>query len=163
MSTSSSSVESRLASLGIELPAPAKPVAAYIPARRAGNLLFISGQLPFIPNTETGKPTLMHTGTVPGAVSVEEAIVCARRCVINGLAAARAEMGSLDNIKGVVRVGVWVASEPGFTEHPRVANGASELLVEVFGDAGRHARAAVGSVSLPLGTPVEVEFLFEVG
>jgi len=157
------SVESRLASLGIELPAPAKPVAAYIPARRVGSLLFISGQLPFVPGPDGGKPVLMHRGTVPGAVSVEEAVACARRCVINGLAAARAEVGSLDAIAGVVRVGVWVASEPSFTEQPRVANGASELLVELFGEAGRHARAAVGSVSLPLGTPVEVELLFEVG
>jgi enamine deaminase RidA (YjgF/YER057c/UK114 family) len=104
----------------------------------------------------------MAKGSVPGQVSIEKAQECARHCVLNGLAAAKFELGSLEKIKQVVRVGVFVCSEPGFIEQPKVANGASELLVSIFGDAGRHARAAVGSIALPLGAPVEVEFVFEV-
>jgi enamine deaminase RidA (YjgF/YER057c/UK114 family) len=148
--------ETRLASLGLVLAEPAKPVAAYIPARRAGNLLFIAGQIPL----RAGK--LIAEGPVPSRVSLEEARECARQCVLNGLAAARAAVGSLKAIRQVVRVGVFVCSDAGFTAQPQVANGASELLVEIFGEAGRHARAAVGSIALPLGAPVEVEFLFEV-
>lgn len=147
---------SRLAALGVALPQPAKPVAAYIPAVRTGNLLYISGQVPFRDGA------LVAQGTVPGVVSPETAKACARQCAINALAAAAAELGSIDRIRRVVRLGVWVASEPGFTAQPGVANGASELMVEVFGESGRHARAAVGSIALPLGAPVEVECLFEV-
>ena len=98
-------------------------------------------------------------------MSVEEAVPCARRCAINGLAAAHAYLGNVggvDAIAGVVRVGCWVACEPGFPDQPKVANGASELLIDVFGDAGRHVRAAVGSIALPLNAPVEIEFLFEI-
>lgn len=149
-------IHQRLDELGLILPDPAKPVAAYIPTRLVGNLLYVSGQIP----SRDGR--LIHTGTVPVAVSVEQAQQCARQCVLNGLAAARAALGSLDRIASVVRVGVFVACEAGFAEHPKVANGASDLLVSIFGDAGKHARAAVGSPSLPLGAPVEVEFLFEV-
>lgn len=148
--------ESRLAELGLQLPTPPKPVAAYIPCRRTGNLLFVSGQIPMWGGN------LMAGGPVPSKVSVEKAQECARQCVLNGLAAAKMELGSLEKIKQVVRVGVFVCSDAGFTEQPKVANGASELLVAIFGEAGRHARAAVGSVALPLGAPVEVEFLFEV-
>ncbi len=104
----------------------------------------------------------MATGTVPGEVSVELAKECARQCTLNGLAAAKAALGSLGKIRQVVRVGCFVACEPGFGDHPKIANGASELLVEIFGESGRHARAAVGASSLPLHVPVEVEFLFEV-
>lgn len=146
----------QLAALGIILPQPAKPVAAYVPAVRTANLLYISGQIPMKDGA------LMAKGTVPGAVSEEAARACARQCAINGLAAAAAALGSIDRIRRVVRLGVWVGSEAGFTGQPGVANGASELMVDVFGEAGRHARAAVGSVALPLGAPVEVEFLFEV-
>lgn len=149
----------RLADLGISLTSPARPVAAYIPARRVRNLLYISGQIPLL----DGK--LLATGAVPGQVSVEEAISCARRCAINGLAAAHAYLGAaggVDAIVGVVRVGCWVACEPGFPDQPKIANGASELLIEVFGEAGRHVRAAVGSIALPLNAPVEIEFLFEL-
>jgi len=146
----------RLANLGITLPTPAKPVAAYVPARRAAGLLFISGQLPMA----DGK--LTASGAVPSAVSPEDAKSAARLCAINAIAAAVAEVGSIDRIAGVVRVGVWVASDAGFTGQPGVANGASDLLVQVFGDAGKHARAAVGTNVLPLGTAVEVEVLFEV-
>lgn len=149
--------EQRLAELGIVLPEAPKPVAAYVPAKRAGNLLFTAGQIPM----EAGQ--LIAQGRVPDQVDVETAQRCARQCVLNGLAVARAAVGSLDEIAQVVRVGVFVASAPGFHEQPRVANGASELLVEIFGEAGQHARAAVGSVDLPLGAPVEVELLFEVG
>jgi enamine deaminase RidA (YjgF/YER057c/UK114 family) len=150
------SAESILIAAGLHLPEPAKPVAAYIPSRRAGSMLYISGQIPM----RNGQ--LIASGSVPGRVSVETAQECARQCVLNGLAAVKAAAGSLDAVKQVVRVGVFVCSEPGFTDQPKVANGASELLVQVFGEAGRHARAAVGSVALPLGAPVEVEFLFEL-
>ncbi len=146
----------RLAELGLTLPAAPKPVAAYIPSKRSGNLLYISGQLPMLDGA------LMATGTVPGAVSLEKAQECARQCVLNGLAVAAAAAGSIDNIAQVVRVGGFVASEPGFTEQPKVINGASELLQEIFGEPGRHARAAVGSVGLPLGACVEVELLLEL-
>lgn len=150
------SAESKLIAAGLQLPEPAKPVAAYIPSRRVGSLLYVSGQIPM----RNGQ--LIASGSVPGRVSIETAQECARQCVLNGLAAVKAAAGSLDAVKQVVRVGVFVCSEPGFTDQPKVANGASELLVQVFGDAGRHARAAVGSVALPLGAPVEVEFLFEL-
>lgn len=148
--------EKRLKDLGYTLPEPTKPVAAYIPARRTGNLVYISGQIPIKDGT------LMAQGTVPGTVSPEEAVECAVQCTLNGLAALKAEVGSLEQLKQVVRVGCFVASEPGYHEQPKIANGASELLMAVFGDAGRHARAAVGSVDLPLGVPVEIEFIFEV-
>ena len=148
--------EDRLGELGIVLPEAPKPVAAYVPAKRTGNLLFTAGQIPM----EGGR--LIAQGRVPDQVDVETAQRCARQCVLNGLAVARAAIGSLNDIAQVVRVGVFVASAPGFHEQPRVANGASELLVEIFGEAGQHARAAVGSVDLPLGAPVEVEFVFEV-
>jgi enamine deaminase RidA (YjgF/YER057c/UK114 family) len=149
-------VEGRLAALGIALPQAPRPVAAYIPCRRAGNLVFVSGQVPLA----AGKA--LATGPVPSAVSPEQAQACARQCVLNGLAALKAEIGSLDRVRQVVRVGVFVASDPGFGDQPKIANGASELLVEVFGEAGKHARAAVGCPALPLNVPVEVEFVFEV-
>ncbi len=147
--------ETRLTDLGLTLPAPSKPVAAYIPAKRSGNLLFVSGQVPFL----DGK--LIATGAVPDEVSLELAQRCARQCALNGLAAAKALLSSLDRIVSVVRVGCWVQCRAGWPDQPKVANGASELLQQVFGDAGRHARAAVGSIALPLNAPVEVEFLFE--
>jgi enamine deaminase RidA (YjgF/YER057c/UK114 family) len=148
--------EQTLAALGITLLTPYAPVAAYLPTRRSGNLLFIAGQIPM----RDGK--IMVTGSVPGQVSLEVARECARQCTLNGLAAAKVALGSLSKIRQVVRVGCFVACEAGFADHPKIANGASELLVEIFGESGRHARAAVGSSSLPLNVPVEVEFLFEV-
>lgn len=150
------SAEKRLVELGFTLPTPAAPVAAYIPTRRSGNLLFVSGQIP----VRDGK--IIATGTVPSTVSVESARDCARQCALNGLAAAKAALGSLDRIRQVVRVGCFVACDTGFGDQPKVANAASELLVEVFGEPGRHARAAVGTNALPLNVPVEVEFVFEV-
>ncbi|MGP1272619.1 MAG: RidA family protein [Phycisphaerales bacterium] len=149
-------IEHKLASMGLSLPSVTPPMAAYVPARRAGGLLFVSGQLPIRDGS------LMAKGAVPSAVSEEEAAACARQCALNAIAAGIEAIGPGGSIIGVVRVGCWVASDPGFGGQPAIANGASELLAGVFGDAGRHARAAVGSVALPLRTPVEVEVLFEV-
>ncbi|USN99169.1 MAG: RidA family protein [Phycisphaeraceae bacterium] len=147
----------RLAALGLTLPPPPKPVAAYVPWVRTGRLVFISGQIP----VQAG--ALMASGCIPDPVPVELAVACARQCALNAVAVAAEAAGGLDRIARIVRVGCFVASAPGFTDQPKVANGASELLVELFGDSGRHARAAVGSVALPLGAPVEVEMTVEVG
>ena len=133
-----------------------KPVAAYIPALRSGNHVLTSGQLPM----RDGQ--LMHAGKVGGEVSQEEAVECARQCALNAIAAVRAEVGELSAVKRIVKVVVFVASTPDFTGQPQVANGVSELLGEVFGDAGRHARSAVGVSVLPLDAPVEVELIVEV-
>lgn len=149
--------EETLAKLGYALPTPAKPVAAYVPAVRTGNLVYVAGQLPFV----DGK--LPKTGRLGESVTLEEGQTFARQCVLHALAALKAEISELSRVKRVVRVGAFVASAEGFTDQPKVANGASELLVQVFGDAGRHARAAVGVNVLPLGAPVEVELLVEVG
>ena len=148
--------EDRLAEIGISLPPAVPPVAAYIPVRMAGNLAFVAGQIPM----REGK--LMASGSVPEKVSVEDAAACARQCAINALAALKAELGELSRVKQVVRVGVFVACGAGFTDHPQVANGASELLQQVFGESGKHARAAVGAPSLPRGAPVEVELVCEI-
>jgi enamine deaminase RidA (YjgF/YER057c/UK114 family) len=147
----------RLADLGIGLPEAPKPVAAYIPAVRTGDLVFTAGQVPL----DGGK--LLATGPVPSAVGVEAAAAAARQCALNGLAVVAAQLdGDLDRVRRVVRLGVFVCSDPGFDQQPVVANGASELMEQVFGDAGRHARSAVGSVALPLGASVEVDMVFEV-
>jgi enamine deaminase RidA (YjgF/YER057c/UK114 family) len=149
-------IELRLAELGILLPPAPRPVAAYVPAVRAGGLVFVSGQIPL----RDGQ--LMARGPVPSAVSPEAAAAAARQCALNGLSVlAEALAGDLDRVRRIVRLGVFVASDPGFEGQPQVANGASTLLAEVFGEAGRHARAAVGSVSLPLGATVEVEMVVE--
>jgi enamine deaminase RidA (YjgF/YER057c/UK114 family) len=148
--------EETLAKLGHTLPVAPKPVAAYVPAVRTGNLVVVSGQIPFV----DGK--LEKTGRVGGEVSLEEGQKFARQCALNALAVVKAEVGELARVKRVVRVGVFVASTDDFTQQPQVANGASDLLLQVFGDAGRHARAAVGVNALPLGAPVEVELLVEV-
>lgn len=146
-----------LGELGLSLPTPAKPVAAYIPARRVGDLVFISGQIPVV----DGK--LIAEGLVPSKVSEEEAQRCARRCVLNGLAAVFAALSEGEGIVQIVRLGCFVACASDFTAHSKVGNGASELLVQILGDAGRHARAAVGCSSLPLNAPVEVEMIVQVG
>ena len=150
------SLTSRLAALGVTVPTVPGPFGAYVPAKRVGNLLFVAGQLPM----KDGK--LLATGPVPSRCSVEQAKAAARQCVINGLAAARTVEQDLDKIAGVVRVGAFVSSDTGFTEQPKVANGASEFLLELFGEAGKHARAAVGVNTLPLDASVEVEFVFEL-
>jgi enamine deaminase RidA (YjgF/YER057c/UK114 family) len=148
--------EERLSALGLSVPDVAKPVASYIPAVRSGNHVFTSGQLPM------REGQLITTGKVGGEVSPEEAVECARQCVLNALAAVRAEVGGLSSVKRVVKVVAFVASTPDFTGQPGVANGASELLGEVFAEAGRHARSAVGVPVLPLDAPVEVELVVEV-
>ncbi|MFT4258080.1 RidA family protein [Microbacterium sp.] len=148
------SVAARLAELGIALPAVAAPVAAYVPAVVHGDLVYTSGQLPFADGS------LPATGKVGAEVSAEDAAVYARTCALNALAAAAEAAGGLDRIVGVLRVGGFVASTPEFTGQPGVINGASTVLGEIFGDAGRHARAAVGVPVLPLDSPVEVEVTF---
>jgi enamine deaminase RidA (YjgF/YER057c/UK114 family) len=150
------SIADRLRELNITLPQPPQPVAAYIPAVRTGNLLFISGQLP----TQAGQ--LMYKGKVPVEVTQEDAYAAARLATINALAVAQGELSSLDRIVRVVRVTGHVASAPGFTAQPAVINGASELLGQVFGEHGRHSRAALGAAELPLGACVEVELILEV-
>ena len=147
----------RLAALGLTLPPVAAPVAAYVPAVRTGNYVYTSGQLPFV----AGK--LQGTGKVGDAVAAEEAASLARTAALNALAAAASVAGGLDAIARVVKVTCFVASAPGFTGQAQVANGASELLIEVLGEAGRHARSAVGMAVLPLDSPVEVELIAEVG
>lgn len=159
------SIEAKLAELAITLPEAPKPVASYIPCVRSGNLLFIAGQIPM------NKGALMATGRVGTSsgtdasdrrVSIDAAQLAARQCAINALAVIKAEIGSLDRVTRFVKLGVFVACDPDFAGHPQVANGASELLVSVFGDKGRHARAAVGSPSLPLNASVEVDIIVEV-
>src|SRR5437868_11720234 len=150
------SIESKLKSLGIALPSVPGPFGAYVPAKRSGNLVFVAGQLPM----KDGK--LLARGQVPSRCSIETAKSAARQCVVNALAAVKTVEGDLGRIAGVVRVGAFVSSDPTFTEQPKVANGASEFLLELFGDAGRHARAAVGVNTLPLDASVEVEFVFEL-
>lgn len=150
-------IHQKLASLGLSLPPAPKPVAAYVPAVRSGNLVYVSGQLPMLGGALTA------TGPVPSKCSPEQAHAAARQCVLNGLAVLGDQVGGdFSRVVRVVRVGAFVQSDDGWTEQPKVANGASELLQQVFGDAGRHARAAVGTNALPLGASVEVEFLFEV-
>jgi enamine deaminase RidA (YjgF/YER057c/UK114 family) len=148
--------EERLAELGLSVPEVAAPVAAYVPAVRTGNHVHTSGQLPL------REGQLLRTGKVGAEVSQEDAVECARQCGLNALAAIRAEVGELAAVKRVVKVVAFVASAPDFTGQPQVANGVSELLGEVFGEAGRHARSAVGVAVLPLDAPVEVELLVEV-
>ena len=150
------SLETRLASLGIAVPTVPGPFGAYVPARRVGNLVFVAGQLPM----KDGK--LVASGQVPSRCSVEDAKAAARQCVVNAVAAVRTVEPDLGRVAGVVRVGVFVNSDPTFTEQPKVANGASEFLIELLGDAGKHARAAVGVGSLPRGVAVEVEAVFEI-
>ncbi|PRB11810.1 RidA family protein [Microbacterium sp. MYb62] len=148
------SVAARLAELGIELPPVAAPVAAYVPAVVHGGLVYTSGQLPFVDGA------LPAVGKVGTQVSAEDAKAYARTCALNALAAAADAAGGVDRIAGVLRVGGFVASAAAFTGQPGVINGSSEVLGEIFGDAGRHARAAVGVAELPLGSPVEVEVTF---
>ena len=154
-SPQTSSWHARLAELGIRLPAVAAPVAAYIPAVRSGQLVFTSGQLPFVDGG------LRRTGKVGGSVDAEDAAHDAKLCALNALAAVDDLVG-LDQVARVVRVVGYVASAEGFTGQPRVVNGASELLGRIFGDAGRHARSAIGVAELPLGAPVEVELTVEL-
>ncbi len=151
----SGAVAARLAELGLTLPQVTKPVASYVPAAVTGNLVFTAGQLPFADGA------LPATGKVGAEVSQEEAQGFARTCALNALAAAESVLGSLDRVTRIVKVVGFVASAPDFTGQPAVVNGASDVLGEIFGDAGRHARSAVGVAVLPLDAPVEVELILE--
>jgi enamine deaminase RidA (YjgF/YER057c/UK114 family) len=152
-----SSPEDRLTELGRTLPGVAAPVAAYVPAVRSGNHVYTSGQLPMVDGA------LAATGKVGAEVTAEQAKELAATCALNALAAVKAEIGDLDKVRRIVKVVGFVASTPDFTGQPGVVNGASELLGQVFGDAGIHARSAVGVAVLPLDAPVEVELVVEVG
>jgi len=149
-------VEARLREQGLELPPVARPVAAYVPTVRSGNMVYTAGQVPFVAGQ------LKYKGKVGAGVTLEQGYECARVCALNCLAAVKGEVGDLDKVIRVVKVTGFVASAEGFTDQPKVINGASELLVSVFGDAGRHARSAVGVAELPLGAPTEVEMIVEV-
>ena len=151
-----STPEDRLAAMGLSVPEVATPVASYVPALRSGDHVYTSGQLPM----RDGE--LMGTGKVGEAVGVEEATAYAQQCALNAIAAVRSQV-PLEQVRRVVKLVVFVASTPDFTAQAQVANGASELVGEVFGEAGRHARSAVGVAVLPLDAPVEVEMLVEVG
>lgn len=148
-------VAQRLSDLGLTLPEVPAPVAAYVPAVRTGAHVYTSGQLPFADGE------LLHTGLVGSEVSLDDAVACARQCALNALAAVASEAGGLDQVR-IVKVVGFVASADGFTAQPQVINGASELIGEVLGDLGVHARSAVGVAALPLNAPVEVEVIAEV-
>ena len=148
-------VEARLTELGLKLPVLPKPAGAYVPAIVTGNLVYTAGQLPFVDGA------LEATGKVGADVSAEDAAKLSRICALNALAAAASVIGSLDRVTRVVKVVGFVASSPDFSGQPGVMNGASELLGEVFGEAGQHARSAVGVAVLPLDAPVEVELILE--
>lgn len=148
--------EKRIQSLGLRLPPPPKPLATYAPIMRSGNLLFLSGMLPFV------EGQLSLSGKVGAALTIDQGRAAARLALLNALAVIKAEIGSLDKIEQFIRLAVYVACSPELTQQPAVANGASDLLVEIFGDIGRHARLALGAVSLPLDSPVELEMIVEV-
>ncbi|MFZ3012864.1 MAG: RidA family protein [Nitrospira sp.] len=150
------SYEQKLTQLGLALPAPPKPVANYVPVVRTGDLLFLSGVLP----SRDGQ--LIMTGKLGQNLSIEQGMEAARVAVLNGLSIIRQEAGSLDRVKRIVKMVGHIASAPGFTDQPQVLNGASDLLVSLFGDAGRHARVAVGAAELPRLAPVEIELIVEL-
>jgi enamine deaminase RidA (YjgF/YER057c/UK114 family) len=149
-------IELKLKELGIKLPEAPKPVAAYIPAKQTGNLVFTAGQLPMV-NGE-----LISKGLLGQDVEIDKANKAARICTLNALAAIKGVIGDLDRIKQIVRVVGYVASVPTFTQQPAVVNGASELLLEIFGENGKHARSAVGMAVLPLNASVEIELTVEI-
>jgi enamine deaminase RidA (YjgF/YER057c/UK114 family) len=151
------SIDDRLSELGIELPPVAAPVASYVPVVVSNGFAFVSGQVAM----EEGRP--IYRGRLGAEVSLEDGASAARRCALQLLAALQAELGSLDRVKRIVKLTVWVASTDDFTDQPKVANGASDVLGDILGEAGRHARAAVAAPVLPLGVPVEVEAVAEIG
>jgi enamine deaminase RidA (YjgF/YER057c/UK114 family) len=150
------SFEKRLTELGLTLPAPPKPVATYIPAVQAGELLFLSGVIPF----RDGR--LAFEGKLGRELTVEQGYEAARMALLNALAIVRQELGTLDRVRKIVRMTGHVASSEGFIQHPAVINGASDLLVGIFGEAGKHARVALGAAELPLNAPVELELIVQV-
>ena len=149
-------VEEVLAELGIEIPEPAKPVAAYVPAKTVGNLVYTSGQDCRV------NGVLLYEGKVGSELTVEQGYAAARQTMINCLAALKSEIGDLNRVKQVVKMLAWVNSAPGFVEQPYVINGASELLEELFGERGKHARSAIAANELPFNTPVEIELIVEI-
>jgi len=151
-----SNIENKIKELGLQLPEPPKPLAAYIPAKQTGNLVFTAGQLPMV-NGE-----IILKGLLGQDVEIEPAYNAAKICTLNALSAIKGVIGDLDKIKQVVRVVGYVASVPTFTQQPAVVNGASEFLLEIFGDKGKHARSAVGMAVLPLNAAVEIELTVEV-
>ncbi len=151
-----SKVEQRLSELGLTLPQVATPAGAYLPAMISGNLVFTAGQIPLV----EGK--LMATGKLGAEITVEYGAEIAQRCALNALAAVKSVIGNLDRVKQVVKIVGFVSSVPEFTSQPAVINGASEFLQQVFGDAGKHARSAVGVSVLPLDAPVEIELIVEL-
>jgi enamine deaminase RidA (YjgF/YER057c/UK114 family) len=155
MSAEAPNIDAKLAELGIVLPEPAAPVAAYVPAVEAGGLLHVSGQLPFIDG-------VLVTGRLGEDVEIGEGYDAARACGLMLLAQVKSALGSLDRVVRVVKLGAFINSTAEFTDQPKVANGASELMAQVFGDAGKHARSAVGVPTLPLGAAVEVDAIFAV-
>ena len=156
MNSPTRNIPQRLSDLAVTLPTATTAFGAYVPVKRVGNLVYVAGQLPM----QDGK--LLATGQVPSRTSVDAAKLAARQCVINALSAVQQALGSLDLLAGVIRVGVFVSSDTSFTQQPQVANGASEFLLELFGEPGRHVRAAVGVNTLPLDASVEIEFIFEL-
>ena len=150
------SYERQLKQLRVELPSVPKPVANYVPAVRAGDLLFLSGVLP------SREGQLIMTGKLGQAISIEQGMEAAKMALLNALAIIRSEVGSLDRVKRIVKMVGHIASAPEFTDQPQVLNGASDLLVAIFGEAGRHARVAVGSAELPRQAPVEIELIVQV-
>ena len=150
------SIATRLAELGIVLPTPPAPVASYVPYVRTGSWLVISGQIP----TQDGK--VLYTGKLGGGVDIATGQAAARLCAINLLAQLQAALGSLDAVSQVIRIGGFIACTPDFSDHPKIVNGASDLMLAVFGDAGRHARTSIGVAALPLDAAVEVEGWFAV-
>ena len=149
--------EQRLRDLRLELPDAPRPVASYVPVALTGNLAFVSGMVPL------GSEGLLWSGKLGRELGVQDGAEAAKRCALQALAALRAELGSLDRVRRIVKVTVFVSSVEGFIDQPKVANGASDLFIELFEEAGRHARAAVAAPELPLGAPVEVEQIAEIG
>jgi enamine deaminase RidA (YjgF/YER057c/UK114 family) len=150
------SPEDKLKELGIELPEAPSPLGSYVPVTRTGNLVFLSGILPLV----EGK--LLRQGRVGKDITLDDAREDAKRVVMNALAVLRSHIGSLNTVKRCIKITGYIASSPDFTEQPQVLNAASDLLYDIFGEAGRHARAAIGVTVLPLNAPVEIEFIFEV-
>jgi enamine deaminase RidA (YjgF/YER057c/UK114 family) len=151
-----SKIEHKIIELGLVLPTPSKPLASYVPAKKSGSLVFTAGQLPMVDGV------LVAQGFLGKNVEIEDAYQAARICTLNALAAIKGVIGDLDQIKQIVRVVGYVASVPEFTQQPAVVNGASELLLEIFGENGKHARSAVGMAVLPLNAAVEIELTVEI-
>jgi enamine deaminase RidA (YjgF/YER057c/UK114 family) len=150
-------IEKKMRGLGLEIPEVPKPVASYVPAVRSGNYVYTSGQVPFV------KGELMHRGKLGGDLTIEQGYECARVTALNCLAAVKSVIDDLDRVKQIVRVTGFINSAPGFTDQPKVLNGASDLLVEIFGERGKHSRLALGTSELPLGAPLEIDMVVEIG